>query len=279
MIDLKILRSLIPLFCALTLSGCLDVQQEVWINPDGSGKLRFDLGLSKAFTELGEGESTGVSDLVISFKELGRELNRDPRLKYSPVLEEYSDDDFDRVAIEVVVKDWRDLPAINYLILKRKSGEETLESKANQMLLFSLHEAEDGNIFFRQPSIGTFSDSDEPAAGEGEETLMERAGRAFIGSFMNEGAVVVTLHSTMISRTNGTWQPDKSSVRWKVSLEDMMEGKVEIDAFTAEIGTAAGSQKSWRLVGILLIVFMLVAILIWFRRDRSRKPRADTPVT
>lgn len=279
MIDLKLLRSLIPLFCALTLSGCLDVQQEIWINPDGSGKLRFDLGLSRAFIELDEGESTGVSDLAASFRELGRELNRDPRLKYSPVMEEYSDDDFDRVALEVVVKDWRDLPAINQMILERKSGEETLESKANQMLLFSIHETEDGNIFFRQPSIGTFSESDNQAAGEGKGTLLERAGRAFLGSFMNEGGVVVTLHSTMISRTNGTWQPDKSSVRWKVSLEDMMEGKVEIDAFTAEIGAAAGSQKSWRLIGVLLTIFLLVAILLWFRSDRHRKHRADTPVT
>ncbi len=272
-------RPLIPLLTLLFMTGCLDVQQEIWINPDGSGKLRFDLGLSRGFTEPDDSESIGVSDLAVSFKELGRELVRDPRLKYSPVVEEYSDDDFGRVAIEVVVKDWRDLPAINQLILERKSGEETLDSKASQMLLFSLHEAEDGNIFFRQPSIGTFSESDEPAAGEGEETLPERAGRAFPGSFMNEGGVAVTLHSTMISRTNGTWQPDKSSVRWKVSLEDMMEDKVEFDAFTAEIGTAAGSQKSWRVVGVLLAVFMLVAILLWFRRDRRRKPRADTPVT
>ena len=109
--------------------------------------------------------------------------------------------------------------------------------------------------------------------------VVEWAGRAFLGSLLNEGGVAVTLHSTMISRTNGTWQPDKSSVRWKVSLEDMIEGNVKIDAFTAEIGAAAGSQKSWRLVGVLLTIFMLVAILLWFRRDRRGSPRADAPVT
>ncbi len=279
MIDLKILRSLIPLFCVLTLSGCLDVQQEVWINPDGSGKLRFDLGLSKEDTELGEGDLTSISDIAGSFRELGRQLNSDPRLSYSPVMEEYSDDDFDRIAIEVVVRDWRDLPAINHLILEREPGIEPFESSANQMLLFSLHEAEDGNIFFRQPSIGTFSESAEPAAAEGKETFLERSGRAFFGSILDEGGVVVTLHSIMISRTNGTWQPDKSSVRWKYSIGDMVDGKVEINAFTAEIGTAAGSQKSWRMIGVLLTIFLLVAILLWFRSDRHRKPRADTPVT
>jgi len=278
MIDTKMLRSLILLFCALTLNGCLDVQQEIWINPDGSGKLRFDLGLSKAFTELGEDDSTGVADLFVSFKELGRDLNRDPRLKSSPILEEYSDDDFDRVALELVVKDWRDLPAINQLILERNSGEETVEGNTSQMLLFSLHENEDGNIFFRLPSIGKLSEPDEPAAEEGEEARPELAGGAFLGSFFNEGGIAVTLHSTMISRTNGKWQPDKSSVRWEISLEDMIEGTIEIDAFTAEMGTAAGSQKSWRLVGILLIIFVLVAILLWFRRDRRTNPRADRPV-
>jgi len=33
----------------LTLTGCIDVKQDIWINKDGSGKFVFDVGLSKQF--------------------------------------------------------------------------------------------------------------------------------------------------------------------------------------------------------------------------------------
>ena len=41
----------LPLTVTLTLlmTGCIDLKQDIWINEDGSGKLVFDIGLTKQF--------------------------------------------------------------------------------------------------------------------------------------------------------------------------------------------------------------------------------------
>lgn len=36
----------------LTLTGCFDLLQEIWIFPDGSGLVVFDVGLPKSFLDL-----------------------------------------------------------------------------------------------------------------------------------------------------------------------------------------------------------------------------------
>ena len=41
----------LPLTVTITLlmTGCIDLKQDIWINEDGSGKLVFDIGLTKQF--------------------------------------------------------------------------------------------------------------------------------------------------------------------------------------------------------------------------------------
>ena len=39
----------------LTLTGCIDIKQDVWINEDGSGKFVFDVGISKQMKAMMEG--------------------------------------------------------------------------------------------------------------------------------------------------------------------------------------------------------------------------------
>ena len=51
----------------LTLTGCIDVKQDIWINEDGSGKFVFDVGLSKQFKAMmdlqkGFGDLEGLED-------------------------------------------------------------------------------------------------------------------------------------------------------------------------------------------------------------------------
>jgi len=63
----KILTLSIALF-ALVVTSCIDVKQDIWINEDGSGKLVFDVGLSKQFKAMmdlqkGFGDIEGLGGL------------------------------------------------------------------------------------------------------------------------------------------------------------------------------------------------------------------------
>lgn len=282
----KILKLLTPLLGVFLLTGCFDVKQDIWINPDGSGRLRFDIGLSKQLAFLGEEGASSADELAESLKELGRELVGDPRLHSSPIVEEYSDDDFDRAAIELFVKDWHDLPALNRLIVEQPSRDEAEGDESNRLFIFSLEENEEGNIYYRQPARGSIGEAgpeetkqEEAEKRENEEGFFEGMGRVFAGAFLDEGGLTVTLHSPTISRTNGTLLRDKTGVQWLVELEDLIGNKVEVDAFTAEIGASAESFYFWRVMGVLLMITVLVGLLIWFRRGRQQQPPADVPVT
>ena len=47
----------------LTLTGCIDVKQDIWINEDGSGKFVFDVGISKQMKAMMEGFGAGLEGL------------------------------------------------------------------------------------------------------------------------------------------------------------------------------------------------------------------------
>jgi len=279
----NIFKLLTPLLGVFMLTGCFDVKQEIWINPDGSGRLRFDIGLSKQLASLAEEGASSADELAESLKDLGRELVGDPRLHSSPIVEEYRDDDFDRAAIELFVNDWHDLPALNRLIVEKRLTDEVEGDESNRLFIFSLEENEEGNIYYRQPARGSIGEAGPEETKEEEKVeekgFFEGVGQALVGTFMNEGGLTVTLHSPIISRTNGTRLADREGAQWSVKLEDLIGDRVEVDAFTAEIVASAGISYFWRVVGVLLTITVLVGLLIWFRRGRQQRLPADVPVT
>jgi hypothetical protein len=252
------LATLAPLLLpALLLSGCIDVRQDIYINPDGTGRLRLDIGIRS--TTADPAAEVIPEHPGEDLKVIARRIHTDPRVRTIHV-EEYSEDGWDRGVIDLSVHDWRDLPELNRLLAADPDRAEHVFSGLERWFLFSLGEEEDGVIDFRQPG----SDDGSPASVAVKGTLF---GREWDPSAFTEGALTVTLHSPMVSRTNGLWQLDKASIRWTVPLASL-EGSSPPPAFTAEIGPSARSSHFWRVVGIILAVTALVGLLAWFRRSR-----------
>ena len=258
---------ILPLAGLLALTGCLDVQQDVWVNPDGTGRLRIDMGLSENLSEPAEGvEAVTGNEMVRDFQEIQRRIKDDPRIRQIYV-ENYARGGYDRAAVDILVHDWRDLPAINDLVLDTnvRTGADL-----DRHLRFTLQEEADGKIYYRHPPESGLvppspADPDE-AAGDLADTM----GQAVAHAMYRDAALTVTLHSPTISRTNGAWQFDKSSVRWTVRMADLVRKGTD-GGFVAEIGPSARSSHFWRVVGILLTVTLLVLLLAWFRRGRGEK--------
>ncbi len=272
----RISKPLLLILLSLALSGCLDMKQDIWINPDGSGRLRIDVGISESMSYFRESEApteeeTQESDIGVDFMDTVRELSRDPRIR-SVYSERYSDQGFDRAAIDLTVHDWHDLPSINARILTQQ-GEEN-ESDIDTYMTFSLHEEDDGIVHYLQPGMGIAA-----AEGEtGEEGFADAMSRSVAEAMFRDGALTVTLHSSTISRTNGEWQLDKSSVRWQAELVDLIVEPAAIEPFTAEIGPSARSSHFWRIVGILMAVSLLVLLLTWFSQGRRSRRKAHSVI-
>lgn len=269
------MKPLLILALAFLISGCIDMEQDIYLYSDGSGRIRFDMGINKDLTELGEEPGQDEIDLAENFKKIARRLLSDPRLSSSPRVEEYSDRDYRRVAIDITLRDWHDLPDINRTIIEHGTEGDVKDPNINGLLLFSLEEREDGSVTYRQPVAPSYPG----VSGSEEEGGWGKFTRYLVNTFMGEGALTVTLHSPTISYTNGLWQTDRTSVQWSVELADLITESAEIESFTAAIGASARTSYLWRVLGILLIVSALVGLLVWFRRSRSRKPPLSDTVT
>ncbi|MFO7767440.1 MAG: hypothetical protein R6W82_00530 [bacterium] len=243
------------------LSGCLDMQQEIYVHGDGSARLRLDFGVHQDLLgTVEEGPPPGEVSVEAGpdFLAAARALRNDPRVR-SIHTEEYTRDGFERSAIDVTVQDWRDLPEIARLIASTK---EEADRDLRAIFIFELEER-DGTIYFRQPT------SDAAPETADARDLGRELGAALTRAVFDDSEITVTLRSPTISRSNGRWLMDKSGVEWTVALDDLVSDPLEAGAFQAEIGPSARSWHFWRVVGVILAVTILVGMLAWFRRERN----------
>jgi len=253
---------LMPLFL---LSGCFEVKQEIWIESDGSGKIRFDISAPSPGETSVEASSVPSEEVIA----IAREIRRDPRLKSTPRVGQYVHNGNDHVELELLLHSWSDLPAINHLILDMARMDDEVRTALSRVFEFSLEEDDEGNIQYRQIlSREDVHSSRESLSNSRSFSDLPRAG----------GSLGILVHSPTISRSNGKWQLDKTSVRWTLSLKELAGGRGSVKAFEAEIGASARSPYFWRVIGIVLIVSMLVGILTWFPHVRRKARRLNDKI-
>lgn len=256
---------LIFLLPVLLLSGCLEVKQELWIESDGSGRIRFDISAASPEDTSVQASSVPAEEFI----QIARQLRRDPRLKSSPRVEQYVLGGDDHVALEIALHRWNDLPAINRQILDMGTAGHEVRTALSRVFDFSLVEDKEGNILYRQ----IFSREDMRAS---RESLSND--QSFLDASRAGGALRIILHSPTISRTNGSWQLNKTSVRWSINLKELAGGRRAVKAFETEIGASARSPYFWRVIGIVLVISMLVGILTLFRHVRRRARKTNEKV-
>jgi len=64
---MKILKMSFLLGLTTLLSGCFELVEEIWINPDNSGRLKLDVAVSEKVIALGKLE--GGKDFSVSLEE------------------------------------------------------------------------------------------------------------------------------------------------------------------------------------------------------------------
>ncbi len=253
---------LVALFLLSSLTGCFEVQQDIWVGTDGGGRLRFTIRAPSP-----EGARTDTSSVpVVEIHEIARRLRRDTRLRFTPRVEQYVHDGADHVAIEIAVNDWHDLPAINRDIIEQGSSGDPVRTALARLFDFSLEEDAEGYILYRQLA------SESTARHARDALAVVEPGSGGSGE---AGGLKIVLHSSTVSRTTGAWQLDKSGVRWSVDLDDLMTGRRRFRAFEADIGAVARGSRFWRVIGIVMVISMLVGILTWFRYARWLKKSAE----
>jgi hypothetical protein len=217
----RLLLALVPL---LTLTGCFDVLEELWLHPDGSAKLVVDLAVPKSLTGLSQ--LAGGKDLHAHVREqqatAEAEVRKDPNVT-ELVLRDFEKDGQVHFVYELSVKDATKLPELYKRIFQQASSGEQASAGDWDFRL----EREGGNYVYVRRFVPAGAglgnkDSKDPA-----EQVAREIGKGLARALLGDHHFTVIVHGPGIVESNGTVNEKKDTVQWKLSLAELMDSPAE----------------------------------------------------
>ncbi len=231
----KILNLSLVLF-TLVVTGCIDVKQDIWINQDGSGKLVFDVGLSKQFKAmmdlekgfggLGELEGNdeeevdeGPGDLEsVPFSQepenVIKELKKSKHVT-SAEFKEVSEGKYERTIYTIELSDITKITEVmKSSSLGQGLGELGGEEGLSENNEFNLTKTESGSFELSALMEGNKEESTDPTEAAFAATMMKE--------MLGDAGMSIRVHAPAISH-NGKEQD--GAIVWTVLLADLAAGK------------------------------------------------------
>jgi hypothetical protein len=246
------LRWLLACFALLTLTGCFDLLQELWILPDGSGRVVFDVGLPKSFLDLARTRGKDpLEELRVEARATEEDLKKDLDVtKFE--FREYEQDGQQHLVYDLTVRDATRLGELQKRAMEHSASAK--QGKAN--VGFSIEKRGGFGEYVFVQRLG------EPKDAAGAATQMAKA-------LLGNHYYTVRVHGQAIPETNGTLNDKKDTVEWKYNLVDLVDETQRGTEMRAVV-QAAPPLWLWPVViGIPLLV-LLVAVMA-ARRQRSRR--------
>lgn len=261
---LRRLRWLLACFALLSLTGCFDLLQELWILPDGSGRVVFDVGLPKSFLDLARARGKDpLEEMRAEARATEEDLRKDPDVtKFE--FREYEQDGQQHLVYDLTVKD-----ATRLGELQKKAMEHSASAKqGNANVGFSIEKRGGFGEYVFTQRLG------EPKGAAGSTTgKKNQAGQDF-GTQMAKALLgnhyfTVRVHGQAIPESNGTLNDKKDTVEWKYSLVDLVDEAQRGTEMRAVV-QAAPPLWLWAVVmGVPLLVLMMAVMAA--RRQRARR--------
>lgn len=205
----KFFAVLVALVLAAGLSGCFQVDEEIWHNQDGSGRFRLDVGLSEdVLSFLNSNAGEGGKTMSDSWKALNDAPKNNPNIKNAK-LDEFAKDgmhhftaDFDLTSIE-------------------KSNATSAGGSDSGLGNFKIEKLANGNYRFSQ----TLGISD------GGQSPQDDQSRAMMVAAMQDRYWTVKLHTSKVVASDKAATVDAKTglVAWKLPMAQLMDGKTTVE--------------------------------------------------
>ena len=260
----KIFTSSMALLTFL-VTGCIDLKQDIWINEDGSGKLVFNVGLTKQFKammDLGNGfenleiegsESEGPESIqfwkspekvIKKLKASNYVTNADFKLS--------SDDKFERTIFSIELSD---ITKINKVMSSSSlsSMVESLDGEAS---------SENNELRITKTESGTFK-LDALIEGDKEESIDPRGDEfRMMQKMFKDSGMTLRVHAPAVSH-NGNKKG--GAIVWKNTLADLAAGN-NLEA-KGEFRGGKSSNNTLLIVGVL--VLGAIGIIVLFKKKNK----------
>ena len=229
----KILAPSIALL-TLLITGCIDVKQDIWINEDGSGKLVFDVGLSKQFKAMmdlqkGFGDLEGLEGLeeegaapekpeAIPFGQAPEEVIKElKKIKHvtSAEFKESSDGKYERTIYTIELSDITKIKEVMKSSslgsgIEELGGEEGLSENND----FSLIKTESGTFELNAIMEGNKEEDTDPTEAAFAASMMKE--------MFGDAGMTIRVHAPAVSH-NG--KEKDGAIVWTMLLADLAGGK------------------------------------------------------
>ncbi|MFP2932965.1 hypothetical protein ACLESO_49020 [Pyxidicoccus sp. 3LG] len=216
-------RWLLATLALLTLTGCFDVLQEVWLNPDGSARVVVDLAIPKSLGALAQ--ATGGKDLMALVREqreeAAKKLGQDPNVT-QVVQSDYEKDDQLHLVHDVTVKDATKLPEL-YRTVTEGTSREAQRGPGTWDLRI---ERSGGDYVFTQRFVPDQAAA-LPATDDAAELAAREIAKGMAKALFVKNHLTVRVHGPGIGETNGTVNEQKDTVEWKLPMAELMDAPAE----------------------------------------------------
>jgi hypothetical protein len=232
-------RLITPLLLALSLflSGCIDMDQELVINSDGSGKMTVTLGMAETLMAMVKAQSGKDGEAVCTM-----DADDDAFIQANDYVSGVSYSERQEAGMyyctkSIAVSDFR----------KFREARDAIVTGDNDKFEFpfTIEDLPDGNIRLTQDfsNIGR----DDPNQTETEKEASEMAMK-MMRSMMAGRYFSITVKAPKIVSSNGQISEDGTTVTWKKALIDIFEHPEEEHKFEVVLAQEMGWMdqiKAW----------------------------------
>jgi len=196
-------------FITVLLPGCYDLSEELWINADGSGRMKFTIGLAESLLAMVEGsaESTDFCDKAIK----ARRNLEDNELVTAVAISKLNEAGMHYCTIDIGITDFRKFGEV------RNSVIEGDYDKYQFPFLIEQLDAKRFRISQQFNNLGR----DDPAQSEMEKVGQEMA-MVMMTPMLSGRYLSVIVHAPKIESSNGDISKDSRTTTWKKPLIDLV---------------------------------------------------------
>lgn len=250
---MTLLRALALAVPLLALTGCFDFLEEIWINADGSGRVRIDVGITTALFALGG--SRMKEELESEFKaeaERARQTAADDEDVKKITLETREEGGLLHVVYDIEVRDVTRLPEIQRKLLESSDRLRASQREASMNLDFRIEETDEGYRFVQ-------------AFGKGAGGSAERLAEQMAAVMFADKGLTVRLHGPQFAAHNGKLSEDGKTVEWHLPFSKLLASGGSVpEELRAEVVT--GKMMIFYVAGAAVALLMVLGGVSMRRR-------------
>lgn len=242
------MRHFISLLCCLSLVGCIELDEEITIHGDGSGKAVFELSLNEKMVKLAS--FAQESGTFFDRNAIEAQLKASENVEHYDIREK-TEDGTRRTTFDMTLKDMTvDMEGLGKFASDDVKDRLDVGDKRAEDPPFTVRRLENGNFKFVQSISGGQKIESNP----------------LLSGIMSGKYMRVKLIGKVVS-ANGTIAEDKQSVSWEIPIAQLMSGTTTLKALEAEIeGARPGSAIAVLTTIVVVFGIVLVGLVILRRR-------------